>query len=116
MATSGSYNYNITRDELVLKAFQKINVYSLDDTTSSISSEDLSYGVTMLNLLVKSWQAEGIKLWKRKLAYLFTELNEASYQLGSVSGADHCTTSYVSTTLSAAASSGASTVALTSVT
>ncbi len=113
MSTSNSYNYSQTRDQLITKAFQLINVYAVGATPSS---DDISYANDILNMMIKTWQAEGIKLWKRKIGYLFTALDTASYQLGSVSGANHCSGTYVATTLSSTASLGASSVALTSVT
>lgn len=113
MSTSASYDFNIQRDNIIKRAYQLINVYGFDD---SVSTNDNNYAIDILNGMLKVWQVEGINLWKRKIGYLFTELNVASYDLGSVSGAENATNTYVSTTLSSDAALGASTVSLTSTT
>lgn len=113
MPTSGNYNFTLNRDGIITLAFQLINVYDLQDTPSTT---DINFAANLLNGIVKVWETEGIKLWKRKQGYLFPALNQSSYQLGSISGSDNCTNSYIATTIAVAAANNASTIALTSVT
>ncbi len=111
MTTSGTYTFNLNTSEMIALAFQEINVYSLNKT---IDSDDYLYALKKLNMMVKSWETDGLKLWTRKQATLFPVLNQASYQLGNVSGSDHCTNSYTATTTSASAISTATAIVVTS--
>lgn len=111
MATSGSYNFALTRNNLITRAFQLINVYGFSAT---VQTNDLNYAADLLNSLIKQWQAEGIKLWKRRTAFLFPALNDYNYSIG-LSG-DHCTNTYVKTTISANEASSQTVLSLTSTT
>jgi hypothetical protein len=109
MSRSGSYNYALNRDQIITRAMQLINLVSLTD---SPQSDDLSYAADILNGMVKSWEAEGINLWKRRIAYLFPALSTYSYSIGSTG--TNCTNSYNRTTISAAEAAGQTTLSVTS--
>lgn len=113
MSTSGSYDFTLNRDAIITLAYQLINVYDLDATPSST---DITFASVLLNGLIKIWETEGVHLWKRRIAYVFPAKNDASYELGSVSGADHCTNSYVSTTISSNEAALQTVISLTSTT
>ena len=68
-----------------------------------------------LNLWVKALNATGLHIWTETEATLFLQPGQVSYTLGSGS-TDHATESYTATTLSSAAASGASSIAVTSAT
>lgn len=78
MATSGSVNYTQTRNEIINDAFQLLGVYGVGRT---ISSEDMTFASSMLNKMVKAWQAKGIHLWSKEEAYLFIADNVGEYTL-----------------------------------
>lgn len=109
MASSGSTDFTRTRDQLVKGSLRLIQVIASGETPSSEEIED---GSEALNMMVKGWQAEGIHLWTNKEATLFLAKSTASYSLGPSGW--HATLSYVETTLSVAAASGAGSVTLTS--
>lgn len=111
MATSGSYSFNLNKTQIISRALQLINIYNINDT---IDADDYSYASDTLNMMIKSWEAEGIKMWKRRQGVLFTNTNQYSYQLGSVAGADHVTNTYVSTTVATANASGVTSVSVLS--
>ena len=75
-------------------------------------------------MLVKSWEAHGLQLWERKWGVIFPRVNQSVYVLGSPGAAgDHACLAtplgygnFISTTLSAAAASGAATISVTSIT
>jgi hypothetical protein len=113
MSTSGSYDFTLNRDAIITLAYQLINVYDLDGT---VSATDTTFASKILNGMCKLWVTQGVPLWKRRIAYIFAEKNESKYEVGSASGADHCTNSYVSTTLSAAEASGQTILSITSTT
>lgn len=111
MATSGSRDFKLTRDNLIRRAFQCATLYDLQ---TAIPSDDINFASDLLNSMLKHWQAAHIHLWNRKEATLFCQLNTKEYSLGSTG--DHATESYVSTQVATAASSGASTLIVDSTT
>ena len=112
MTTSGSINFNQTRDEIIYDALSMIRVVEFGE---SLSIDDINLGTRVLNRLVKSWQQQGVHLWKKKEATLFLAKDTNSYLLGGSSGT-HATESYVSTALSADAAIGVTTLTVTSTT
>ncbi|MDP6801110.1 MAG: hypothetical protein QF744_14975 [SAR202 cluster bacterium] len=112
MATSGSVDFAVTRTQIVNQALEKIGAIAQGETPSA---EDSVSAVLTLNALVKVWQAEGIKIWTRRVAYLFTSKSQGRYTLGPNSS-DHAAefADAVFTTLSADAASGASSISVTS--
>lgn len=113
MATSNSYSFSLNKLQILTRALQLINIAPL---TGEVDNAVLSHASDKLNMMIKLWEAEGIKLWKRREAVLFTQLNQNSYQIGSVSGADRATNTYVSTTVSANVAQGTNQLTLTDVT
>lgn len=112
MSTSNSYSFSLNKYNLLARALQLINIY---DPNESPESDIYSYASDALNMMLKQWEAEDIKLFKRRQGVLFTNLLQNSYQLGSVSGADRCSNSYVSTTNSSIISLAATSIVLTSI-
>lgn len=109
MATSGSYNWTLTRDEILKLSYQRVGILQ---GNSTLRSEQVTLGTTLLNAMLKTWHAGGIQMWKRKEATLFTAYQDAVYSLGS--SGDHATTSYVKTQVATAAVSGASSLVVDS--
>lgn len=111
MTTSNSVDFTLNRNQIITLALQTINMIgdedSIDDSTIAVASN-------FLNMMVKAWQSEGCTIWERKEGILFPAYQTNNYSLSSTG--DNATNSYVNTTSSAAASLGASTVTLTSVT
>ena len=112
MALSGSYNWVLNRDEVILRALQEIN--RLGEYDSSIPSDILAFCVYKLNGMLKMWSVDGIKLTSRKHGYLFPVASQRIYELGSASGASHVTASYNSTTISSAEALGQTVLSVTS--
>lgn len=116
MASSGSYNFSVNRNEIIDLAYEMAGVKGIGRV---LGAEDVNRGSMLLNLIVKQWQgksdfAPGLKVWTRKRAYLFPELNEEQYTLGT--SGDHATASYSSTTISANEAIGQTTLSVTSTT
>jgi len=63
MATSGSYNFSTTRDELIENALLKIGGIGQGETPST---DQYTEGAFNLNLIVKAWEADGMPLWAIK--------------------------------------------------
>ncbi len=63
MATSGSVDFSLNRNELIKAALRHIGV---GVTGEAPSNEEVSDASVSLNLMLKAWMAEGIHLWKRE--------------------------------------------------
>jgi len=123
MTTSGSVDFSVSRDDIILAALQDLGVAAGVDTSSSASFTSHSTMMAKkLNMLVKNWAGQadfsnGIKMWSRKTAYLFLQKGQAVYTLGptvsATSGTDKWASSYVSTTIAADEASGQTVLTLT---
>lgn len=60
MSTSGVTNLVVTRDQIIYAALQDLSVLEEGATPSSTAVTKAAFA---LNLIIKSWQALGIKLW-----------------------------------------------------
>lgn len=96
MATSGSSDFTLDRDELIKRSLDLIGVYDVTDTANA---DDITAAATHLNLIVKEMMAEGMDLPVRRIVTLFLT-GATSYTLGTGS-TDHYTESYVQTDLTA---------------
>lgn len=109
MAVSGSKNFTVTRTDIIGAALRKVGAYDSGDAIAPSDSDDCNLA---LNLMVKEWSARGIDVPWRETVTLFLQPDTQSYTIGP--SGDHATASYRETTLSSAASSGATTISLTS--
>lgn len=101
MTTSGSTDYNRTGTQIITFAHKLLQLIPSGGTVGTNEAAD---GLESLELMVKSWQAEGIKLWIETEARVFTVKDQASYDLP---GANGCKITELSeTTLDADEASG----------
>ena len=119
MATSSSYDFSVTRDDIFIDAFGAIGI---GNEGESLTGNMKNRASRLLNMIVQQLSgrpdmAPNMKVWTREHSTLFLQKDQYEYSLGPASTDDHATSdSYVSTTLSAAASSGAGTLTVTSIT
>ena len=85
MATSGSTNFSLNRNEIISAMLRKIRVL---DPAETASANDITTGSEALNLLVKAWQMKGLALWYHSEVVLHLEKDAQSYSLGPTG--DHC--------------------------
>lgn len=111
MATSGSYNYTLNRDEIITDVLEDLGVIGSGDTPLA---DDVTACARKLNMMVKAWMAQGIHLWALEEATLFIADGTQTYSLGPTG--THCTNTYVHTTLSTAEASGSTSLGITSAT
>jgi len=110
VATSGSSNFNLTAVQIVKGALRAIRAI---DPGQTPTADEISDGIESLNMMVKLWQATpGLSLWTKEEATLFIDKGTMSYTFPTA----YATQSFADTTTSAAASSGASTISVTSAT
>lgn len=109
MATSGSINFNQTRDEIIKDALYKIEVL---DPAETVDEADLQLCARQLNRMVKSWQNRGIRLWTYSEIQVFLTASTESYSLGSSHAA--LSSDVVATTLSGDEAAGQTILSVTS--
>jgi hypothetical protein len=114
VATSGSVNFSVTRNDIIYGAMRQIGALGTGETPTSNEIDDSAQA---LNMLVKQWQgiqdfAPGLKVWSRKRATLFMTDGDVEFDLGP--SGDHWTASYVETTISVAEAAGQTAISVTS--
>ena len=109
MARSGSYNYSMDRDTIIKRAQNIANIVNLNQAARG---DDHDFAVDIFQSMIKMWQAEGIQLWNRRQATLFTGYQDEQYSISN--SGDYCTNSYVNTTLSSAEALGQTILSVTS--
>lgn len=109
MARSGSYNFALDRDTIIKRAMQLVNIININQTARGADQE---YAIDIFQSMIKLWQAEGIQLWNRRQATLFTAYQDEQYSISNTG--DHCANSYVNTTISAAEALGQTILSITS--
>jgi hypothetical protein len=103
VASSGSYDFLVTRNDIINDAFTELGYLAAGET---LSAEDLSWAARKLNMLVKQWQgkadfAPGLKAFARNRITLFLAKGQQRYLVGPATTDARCTTQYGRTTISA---------------
>jgi hypothetical protein len=79
MATSNSVDFTMTANDLVVEAFKLLGVLPSESTLESFELEN---GIKALNMMLKSWQAQGLHLWTKTEGVLFLDVGKTDYLLG----------------------------------
>lgn len=109
MTTSGETGLSYTLNDILEEAYDVLGVAADGET---LSGNLFSRGKKSVNMLLRQWQSQGLHLWTMTEGYLFPTQGAASFDLSSA----RVVNSYERTTTSAAASSGASAISVTSAT
>ena len=97
MATSGSSDFTVNRDQILESAYRIINVISAGD---SLTSDQVTEGSRQLNMMCKTWQSEGLNLWVAQEATMWMVKDQVSYNLPGA----NATSSFTQTAIKVAAS------------
>ena len=111
MAVSASYDYTRTQIQLIHSAMRDIGELAKGETPDA---EDYAVVSEALNLLIKSWQNQGIGLWLNQECTLYLQNDNIQYALGP--SGDHWTADPHKTELAAAAAAAALTITVDSYT
>ena len=111
MATSGSIDFIVNRDDIITEALEQMGMLAEGQTPSTDQLTSMS---RTLNMLVKTWQADGLNLFALQKLYVYLQKDQTEYDIGSGS-TDHVSDEYNRTTTTAAAVATDTTVDLTSV-
>lgn len=79
MTTSNSVDFELTALQLITKSFQKLGVRAAETPLESFEIQD---GLDDLNLMLKSWQQQGLHLWLEEEGIIFLDVGKESYLLG----------------------------------
>jgi len=88
MATSGSVDYTLNRNRIIASALRKLGALAQGETPTNEEYDEASEN---LNMMIKHWQTQGLKLWTRTEGVLIQAASQESYTLGPNS-TDHATT------------------------
>ena len=111
--TSGSTDFNLTRDAIITAALRKLRVVDPNDTAGA---NDITTGTQALNLMIKAWQMDGVSMWLNQEAVLHLAEDGQTYDLGS-GGDNFCALSGAGKTqLSAASAASDTTLEVDSIT
>jgi len=83
MATSGTYAFTVTRDEICKAALRLVGAYGTGDP---IPTADLNDTAQALNMLLKEFAIDGLPLWCVKTASIPTVMGQSSYNLSTATG------------------------------
>jgi hypothetical protein len=111
MATSGSTDYSRTAAQIIAFAHKLLQ---LIPSGGSVGTNEEADGLESLNLMVKSWMMDGVKLWTHTDAHIYLVDGQASYDLPGANGAKK--SEIAETTLDAAEASGQTVISVTSTT
>ena len=78
MATSGSTNYTATAEDIMTLALRQCGALGEGEVLNDTQKNET---ILPLNLLVKTWQAAGLRLSAVKTAYLFPEIGKNDHSL-----------------------------------
>lgn len=106
MALSGSFDFTVARSDIIPAALRKLGVLA---EGQSPSTNQTTYASLALNVMLKAWQADGLPLWYVKTGYLYP-IADTNQVLMAASGGGHWTEELILTKLTAAASSGATSI------
>ncbi len=110
MATSGSTNFTMTRNELLISALRTAGIVGLEQ---SASSANLSSANLKLNMAIKTLEQK-YHIWTRAHATVFLEVSQRTYTLGT--SGDQASDTIVQTTLSADEAAAQTVLSMTSTT
>lgn len=115
MATSGSWNYSVTAENIIQFALEDTGLIEAGQT---VTSAQQTFALQRLNLLVKQWQANtdlapGLKVWTRQRVHLFLAKGQQTYLIGPASTDARATTRYGRTTIDAAEAIGQTVISVT---
>jgi len=105
MASSGSYDFSVTRDEIIGVAYQHIGAVAEGGTPTSAQ---VTEAARLLNMIVKLRAADGMPSWAIKRGYILPFTGSSSINTDS-----HVVTTYGQTTVNGAVASGVTAIVAT---
>lgn len=79
MATSGTTSFTVTRDDIIQSALRGLSVLEEGTTPTTAAVTSAAFA---LNLILKNWQKDGIKLWTVTEVIVPYVASQSSYTIG----------------------------------
>jgi len=79
MATTGTYSFSVTRDDIIRAALQDIGVV---DSTGTVDPYDNTTAAMRLNMIIKQWATEGFPIWCTATATVNLLQGKQDYTMG----------------------------------
>lgn len=86
MPTSGSADFSLTRNDIIQESLELIGVVAAEEAPAAA---DVATAARSLNMMIKSWAAKGISLWRQTEGSLTATAGQASFTMGT--GGDYPT-------------------------
>lgn len=112
MSTSGSIDFIVSRDDIIVEAMEQMGVLAEGQSPNANQLASMS---RTLNMMVKTWQADGLNLFSLRKLYVYLEKDKIEYDLGATS-TDHISSEYNRTTTSVTAVATDTAIEVTSIT
>lgn len=110
MATSGTADFNLTRNKIIRAAARKIQAVRAGSVMGAAMIADFDEA---LNAMVKHWQATpGLHVWTVAEATLFPVPGQVQYPISNAASSAHATQTYVKTEISANEAAGQNVISL----
>ena len=84
MASTGTTNLSLTRDQLISASLRTLRVLQEGQTANA---NQITTGAEAINTLIANWQSNGLQLWTYQWLTIPCQVNKTSYTIGP-SGAD----------------------------
>ena len=79
MATSGSTNFSVTRDDIIKRSLRLLGVLAQGETPTADQVTEAAFA---LNSLVKAWEADGMPIWALKTTTVPLVAGQSVYSIG----------------------------------
>lgn len=79
MSVSGTTNFSVTRNDIIASSLRLLGVLEEGTVPNATSIENASL---VLNMLIKDWMTDGIKLWSVDELVIPLTVNKTSYTIG----------------------------------
>lgn len=103
MATSGVYDLSLSLTDIITEAFDIMQIGADGET---LSADMLKRATSSLNMMIKTWEAQGIHLWSFTEGTLFLTVGQEKYDFATANLANE----FFETTLAADAAASATTI------
>lgn len=110
MSTSGSTDFTLNTNEVVSEILELLGVIA---PGTSAPTEWYMTTLRTINMMLKDWVTDGIKLYLETEGFLFLQVNEARYRIGEVVDDDALATEYLDTTTLSDAALGDTSLTIT---
>lgn len=110
MATSGSIDYTVSRDDIITEALEQLGVLGEGEPPNA---DQVATCSRTLNMLSKNWQARGLNLFAVQRTYLFLELGKKEYDLN-INSSSRFVTGFLTPTTTADTAAGGDTLTVDS--